>query len=234
MFEFQFYLDMTCVATPELENQWFDEKGGDYDEHYERPATGYIVWPSYAAFDAAIDYICTFLPLFVPWQVSNDPDENINSWLRYEQMASTRLQKIEDLWYHYDENADLEYLYLDLPADDLCDEPAVFWIMHIDRDGELPDDGMATDEVIPDNRPVRMANMFWGEDARRDGCMLFTDIVAAVKQKRAEQLHAMLLATKRPRDDPDNPKGKKATALGRATTHWLFDRNVFSVVGDFL
>lgn len=239
MFEFKFYLDMTCVGTAEVENQLFDEADGDYPEHHMRPATGYLVWNKPEYFQAALDYINSFCPLFVPWRVSIDPQEGICSWLRYEQMGrAPRMQEIEALVYEYDPRDDTEHLYVDMPADDLSDESGYFWAMHFDRDGDLPDDFMETDQPAKvlnnDPRPLRMANMCWGEDMKRDdGCMLFTDIMDAVKQKRAAQLHAMLLATKRPHNEPW-PNGKQATPLGRTTNNWLYTSDVFSVVADFM
>lgn len=240
MFEFKFYLDMTCVATAELEDKWYDEAEGDAnDEHCQRPATGYIVWKTPEDLEAAMDYIGSFFPLLVPWRVSIDPKESICSWIRYEQLGlAPRLQPIDDIFYDYRDYHDTEHLYLEMPPDDLSDERGQFWNMCVNRDGELPDDWMQIDNegrviLNGDPRPVRMANMFSGEDLKRDGCILFTDVVDAVKQKRAAQLHAMLLATKRPHNEPW-PNGKQATALGRATINWLYTSDVFSVVADFM
>jgi hypothetical protein len=236
MFEFKFRLDMTCVADRDLEDMWFDEaeaKGDNafLDGHQQRPATGYIVWNKPEDLSAALDYIFSFMPVFVPWLCST-VGENIHSWLRYDDLTHHRMQEVTTIWYDYDYHADEENVILDVPNDDVHVERDQLWILCFDRDGELPDDFMEVESEVPrvlngDPRPVRMANMFWGNE---DACIMFTDIVAAVKRKRADQVHAMLLATKRPHDG----NGKQATALGRATRNWLYDPNVFHCVTDFL
>lgn len=205
-FEFKFYHDMTCVATAEQEDDWYDQAEADDDvdtinAHMNRPSTGYIVWNTPADLAAALRYIKASLPVSIPWLFPVD-GVTIHSWLRFETMSRLRQTSIEAIGYCYD-----SALWVDLPRG-VEPEPTTLWTTCFFRDGE------------EEEAPIRMANMFWGDniedDRNQQGCVLFTDIITAVKQKRANQMLAILWA------------GKSHFVGG------LFDRNLMAIVADFL
>jgi len=222
-FEFKFYHDMTCVATAEQEDDWYDQAEADDDvdtinAHMNRPSTGYIVWKTPADLAAALRYIKASLPVSIPWLFPVD-GVTVHSWLRFETMSRLRQTSIEAIGYSYDSEDDEEALWVDLPRG-MKPEPTTLWTTCFFRDGEEEEEEKAPAFATRDPRPIRMANMFWGDniedDRNQQGCVLFTDIITAVKQKRANQMLAILWAGK------------------SHFVNYLFDRNLMAIVADFL